>query len=56
MDGYVTYQGVLTAIPLGIGVMSLILGDNWGWYFIGAAILMAGLFIYWTKRKEGKTK
>lgn len=52
MRGYVAYPGLFVAIPLGIGIMSLVLGDSFGWYFIGAAIFMAGLFIYWARRTK----
>ena len=52
MNGYVTIEGIIVAIPLGVGLFSLYCGDNWGWGFIGAAILIAVLLIRRTYRKE----
>lgn len=50
MEGYVTIEGIAVAIPLGIGIVSLWQGDSFGWLFIGAAALIAGLLVYRTYR------
>lgn len=52
MRGHVDLVGIVIAIPIGLGIVSLWQGDVWGWALIGIPILVVVLHISRLARKE----